>query len=356
MKFDCQDSATGFQKWSFAQNHVLLNKHIFLTGGTGFFGKSILQWLIDSEEIVNETFSLTVLSRNPFLFLASYPQFSLLKNLSFIQGDVRTFDFPKEKFDVIIHVATPASATLEQQNPEEMRSIVVDGTRHVLDFAKQCECKRFLMTSSGAVYGVQPPELTHIPETFPCNPVTAYGKGKFEAEQMCIEVGEKQGFAALLLRCFAFVGPYLPLDEHFAIGNFMSDCLHNRPIIINGDGTPLRSYLYATDLVEWLWTILLRGEHGKAYNVGSDDAISISDLAHLVRQCAGTDNEIIVKGEKIEGALPARYVPSVDRAKKELGLSQHVALVDAIRRTIEYQYGLKHKLLHHEEHEVGKGE
>ena len=310
---------------------------VFLTGGTGFFGKSILQWLIDSEEALIETSSLTVLSRDPSAFLTSYPQFRLLKNLSFIQGDIRTFIFPQTKFDFIIHAATPASATLEKQDPDEMYSIVVDGTRHVLDFAKQCECKRFLMTSSGAVYGVQPPELTHIPETFPCNPVSAYGKGKLEAEQMCIEAGEKQGFAALLPRCFAFVGPHLPLDTHFAIGNFIQDCLNNRPIIINGDGTPLRSYLYATDLVEWLFAILQKGQHGRPYNVGADTSISIRDLAHLVRQCAGTSNEIIIqKPSSPSYGLSARYIPSIERARNELGLTPFVSLTDAIQRTLDW--------------------
>jgi dTDP-glucose 4,6-dehydratase len=310
-----------------------MDKQIFLTGGTGFFGKSILQRLIDSGESLIETSSLTVLSRDPSAFLASCPKFRLLKNLSFIQGDIRTFNFPKQKFDAIIHAATPASATLEQQNPDEIYSIIVDGTRHVLDFAKQCECKRFLMTSSGAVYGVQPPELTHTPETFPCNPVSAYGKGKLKAEQMCIEAGDKDGFAALLPRCFAFVGPHLPLDTHFAIGNFIQDCLNNRPIIINGDGTPLRSYLYATDLVQWLFKILLQGTHGRPYNVGSEHELSISELARLVKRCAGTTNEVIVRQIPSAQHIPSRYVPSVSRAASELSLVQNVLLEDAIRRT-----------------------
>lgn len=306
---------------------------LFLTGGTGFFGKSILHELADAQLSINR---LTILSRNPKAFLNAYPHFSRIPNLSFVQGDIRTFSFPKEKFDAIIHAATPASATLEQHDPDEMYSIVVDGTRHVLDFAKQCECKRFLMTSSGAVYGVQPPELTHIPETFLCNPIGMYGKGKLAAEDLCREAGEKQGFAALIARCFAFVGPYLPLDSHFAIGNFIQDCLNNRPILINGDGTPLRSYLYAVDLVEWLFKILLQGTHGRPYNVGSEHELSVSDLARLVRKCAETTNEVIVRQKPNAQHIPSRYVPSVCRATSELGLVQNVLLEDAIRRTFMF--------------------
>lgn len=312
--------------------------YLFMTGATGFFGKSILQWLIDHPLFFGDSLHLTLLSRNPHSFLEGYPQFRQLKNLSFIEGDIRTFSFPKQNFDTIIHAATPASAKLEADDPDEMLSIIVDGTRHVLDFAKHCECKRLLLTSSGAVYGVQPPEVSYISESFPCNPVTAYGKGKLVAENLCIEAGEKHGFAALLPRCFAFVGPYLPLDLHFAIGNFIRDCLSNRPIIINGDGTPLRSYLFADDLVTWLFKILLQGEHGRAYNVGSEQALSIVELANLVRRCAGTPNEIIVRQPPVNEVLPARYIPSTARAQRELGLTQTIEAEEAIRQTLKYHH------------------
>ena len=152
------------------------------------------------------------------------------------------------------------------------------------------------------------------------------------AEQLCLESGVK----TVITRCFAFVGPWLPLDTHFAIGNFIWNCLRNEPIEIKGDGTPMRSYMYGSDLAEWLLAILLRGEPARAYNVGSDEAISILDLAHLVRECAGTQNEIIVHGKKVDGTLPARYVPSVDLAKKELSLCLRSSLSEAISQTLDW--------------------
>ena len=330
----------------------LNGKRIFLTGGTGLFGKWLLEHFhpsaareapfsrgSDRRERKTLEAELVVLSRNPEQFLRQFPVFGKSSNITFVQGDVRDFSFPSGQFDYVIHAATDASVKLDQGNPDEMYSVIVDGTRRVLEFSKQAGVKRLLYVSSGAVYGVQPPELSHIPEIFSCNPVTAYGKGKLMAEQLCLE----SGVETVVARCFAFVGPWLPLDTHFAIGNFIGNCLGNETIEIKGDGTPLRSYMYGTDLAEWLVTILLCGEPARAYNVGSDDAISIFDLARLVRECAGTQNEIIVRGKKVEGVLPARYVPSVDRAKKELALCQRYALSDAIRRTIVWQRNLKGK-------------
>ena len=302
--------------------NTLHQPRIFLTGGTGLFGK----WLLDFLQALEVR--VVILSRNP----AGFPAFGKNANVTFIQGDVRDFELPSGPFDYVIHAATEASVKLDQEHPDEMYSVIVDGTRRVLEFSKQAGAKRLLYVSSGAVYGVQPPEILHIPESFPCNPVTAYGKGKLKAEQLCLE----SGVETVIARPFAFVGPWLPLDTHFAIGNFIGNCLRNEPIEIKGDGTPLRSYMYGSDLAEWLWTILLRGEPSRIYNVGSGDAISISDLARLVRECAGTQNEIIVHGKKVDGALPARYVPSVERAQKELSLRQRCSLSESISRTIAW--------------------
>lgn len=308
---------------------------VLITGGTGFFGKWLLSLFLFAGK--NPDTEIVVLSRNPAQFAAQYPMFGKSSNITFIQGDVLDFSFPAGPFDYVIHAATETNAKLERENPDGLYSVIVDGTRRVLEFSKQAEVKRVLYISSGAVYGVQPPELLRMPEVFPCNPVTVYGKGKLAAEQMCLA----SGIETVVARPFAFVGPWLPLDAHFAIGNFIGSCLRNEPVEIKGDGTPLRSYMYGSDLAEWLLAILLRGESSQTYNVGSDEAISISDLARLVRECAGTQNEIIVHGNKAPGSLPARYVPSIDRAKNELALRLHCSLPDAIRRTIDWHRNLR---------------
>jgi nucleoside-diphosphate-sugar epimerase len=136
-----------------------------------------------------------------------------------------------------------------------------------------------------------------------------------------------------IARCWAFCGPHFPLDEHFAIGNFIADVLAGRRIQIQGDGTPRRSYLYAADLSVWLWTILLRGPALTPINVGSDRDLSILELAQTVAATLNPQIEIRVAREPVPGAMPGRYVPCVDRARELLGLCQTVALEESIRRT-----------------------
>ena len=264
-------------------------------------------------------------------FLANYPEFDNWRNLRFLAGDVRDFPFPPGRFDLVIHAATDASAKLLAEQPEEMHDVIVSGTRRMLNFAEQAQAERFLFTSSGAVYGVQPPELDRIPESFPCNPVTAYGRGKLEAEQLCID----SGLLVLLPRCFAFVGPYLNLGIHFAIGNFLRDGLQGGPIVVQGDGRPFRSWLYAEELANWLWTILLDGASGRPYNVGSPECFSIAEAAKLVASCFEPAPHVEIRGKRSDGPAP-RYVPDVTRARQELGLTAAVPLREALRRTIAF--------------------
>ena len=299
-------------------------RRIFITGGTGFFGKSMLDYRLRHPDWKWAQSEWIILSRAPERFAADYPQLANQAGISFVGGDVRDFAFPRGPFDAIIHAATSAVTTLSD---EEMTSVILDGVRHVADFAKAAECRTILFTSSGAVYG---PRTEPAAESDACNPTTAYGKGKLAAEQMLID----SGLDVKIARCFAFVGPHLKRTIHFAIGNFIQDCLDSNPITINGDGTPLRSYLYADDLVEWLFAILERGGAGRPYNVGSDHALSILELAERVRRVLGTMNEIIVKGNAEPGAKTSVYVPEIGRAQGELGLSVSVPLDEAIRRTV----------------------
>jgi dTDP-glucose 4,6-dehydratase len=126
------------------------------------------------------------------------------------------------------------------------------------------------------------------------------------------------------------------LDAHFAIGNFIRDGLRGGPIKIGGDGTPYRSYLYAADLVIWLWTILFRGAALRAYNVGSPHAVTIAETAEAVKKVFGGKPSVEIAQKPMPGKAAQRYVPDVTRAERELGLRCLVDIEDAIRRTVRW--------------------
>jgi len=316
-------------------------QRLFITGGTGFFGC----WLIESYCFLNRLLALnsqvTILTRRPEAFAKKCPHLASNRAVTLHAGDVRRFSFPEGEYSFVIHAATEASTKQAAEAPLEMLSTIVAGTERTLEFAVTHGTKKFLLTSSGAVYGKQPANLTHIPESYagapdPLDPASVYGEGKRSAELLCALYQKTGRLDCKIARCWAFCGPHLPLDQHFAIGNFIGDVLAGRPIQIQGDGTPRRSYLYAADLAVWLWTILFRAPALVPFNVGSAHDVSILELAQTVASTLNPQAEIQVARPAIPGAPPLRYVPCVDQAVKLLGLRQTIGLEECVRRTAEW--------------------
>lgn len=307
----------------------LYDSNILITGGTGLFGKSILNFLINIREYYN--FHITILTRNKYDFLINYPNYNS-NFIRFINGDIRNFNCD-EKYDYIIHAAAPASEKLEKENPDEMYSIILDGSKNIINIAKKMNVKKLLFTSSGAVYGEQYESIKSFKENYSGNPITYYGKAKKISEELFIDSNINVSIA----RCFAFVGPYLNLDIHFAIGNFIRDVIGNKDIIIKGDGRPLRTYLYTADLVIWLFTILLNSKDKSIYNVGSSAEISIYDLAKLVSNSIDNYTGDINVLTKPDYSCPTpKYLPNNTKIIKELGVKENYSLDDAVKRTIEW--------------------
>ena len=321
----------------------LRGQHLFITGGTGFFGR----WLLETFFAANDRFALkarvTTLTRDPRRFVTACPHLAARPDLTLLTGDMQSFTFPDGDFSMVIHAAADVSTArgVGDVRPSSLLAAAFDGTRRVLDFAASHGTRRFLLVSSGAVYGPQPPTLTHIPEGYPgapdpCQLASGYGEGKRVSESLCAAYAGQNGIACAIARPFAFIGPHLELDQGFAIGDFLRSALASQPIVIRGDGTPLRSYLYAADLAIWLWTILFRGTPLRPYNVGSSTAISVHALAQEVAAILSPGLPISMAQAPQPDAAVLQYVPDILRCAQELNLHQTVLLRDAIVRTAEW--------------------
>jgi dTDP-glucose 4,6-dehydratase len=209
----------------------------------------------------------------------------------------------------------------------------VEGTRHVLDLARKSGARRLLYVSSGAVYGACAgrPSGAKEDDYASTEPLTPYGEAKREAERLCAE----SGVDFITARAFAFLGPYLPLDAHFAAGNFLRDARRRGPILVRGDGTALRSYLHPADLVVWLLRILLRGRRARAYNVGSDEVVSTAQLANRIADAVQPTPEVVIQSVQPQGPQNI-YLPDIHRARAELNLDVTIPLQDAIARTLAF--------------------
>jgi nucleoside-diphosphate-sugar epimerase len=322
------------QRW-----RPLEGAHVLLTGGTGFVGRWLLGAFVHANAGHGLRARIDVLTRDSDGFARACPDLAGNDAVTLVTGDVRSADLTPTAYTHVIHGAAPSDAGVNEGRPQEMLDIIEAGTSHMLDVAARSHASRFLLLSSGAVYEPPPPH-GGFDEASPRGPQwpaerSAYAAGKRAAEDLTWAAAER-GLDVTVARLFAFVGPHLPLDRHFAIGNFIADALAGRTIRVHGDGSPVRSYLYAADMALWLWTMLLHeAAAGAAYNVGSEQPLTIAETARLVAAESGAGAGVVVLGGGGSGA-GERYLPSTRRARTDLGLHATVALPDAVRRWLAW--------------------
>ena len=314
---------------------------ILLTGGTGFVGK----WILQTAKIAQENSATKIEIVVPTRWLtADHVQTAIAigcPNVSWIEGDFMNNQLDLGHIDMIIHAATPASAQLNAENPAEMLRINVEAMKSVLRYAGKNQ--PLLFTSSGAVYGTQPQSVSHIAEgnvepNPPSEQLNAYAQGKQIAERICREAGSSGQCFPIVARLFAFGGEYLPRDTHFAIGNFIQNVLDRQPIAIRGDGQARRSYLYGADMATWLWSALAHGGTEIPFHIGSEQSVSILELAQAVATVSGEllnhIPEITVAKEIDLSESVHQYVPANSETRTALRVSEWTSLTELIRRTM----------------------
>lgn len=317
---------------------------LFMTGGTGFIGTWLLQALQRANDRLGSRIELVVLTRDPERARQQAPHVFGRSDTTLLAGDVSSFAGPVGKLDLCIHAATDVGNPLKAGDGLKVFDSIVLGTRRVLDLADANGVSRFLLTSSGAVYGPQPVSLERVTETYggapdPMQPSAGYGNCKRAAEWLtCAQAAHasQAGIETCIARIFALIGPGLPLNGPFAAGNFVRDALAGQAIRVQGDGRPLRSYLYMADLCVWLLRILGSGVAGQAYNVGSENAVSIATLARQIAEAAGTNTPVEVQTSVEADAPVPRYVPDTRKARQGLGLAEYTPLKAALLKTIQW--------------------
>ena len=310
-------------------------KTLLVIGGSGFFGKSILDAFSRNLLAPWHISKVIVMSRNVNKLLHDTPDL-VGQNVELYSADITNTDCLPFA-DYVIHAAASTDVRNYLSSPEDEKKNIQAGTYHYCDLAKIHHTNsKIVYVSSGAVYGVQPPNLDEIDESF-VGDLSKMAPGKLDyavakqdAERAIIDLG-CMGLNVSIARCFAFVGKYLPRDQHFAIGNFIDDVINKRPIAVKATHQVYRSYMYADDLVEWLMTIVDKASPKcPIYNVGSNQAVLVSDLAKLLADTYHVQADIpLIADSKID-----RYIPSIKKAEKELGLYVKFELYESIQEII----------------------
>jgi nucleoside-diphosphate-sugar epimerase len=316
---------------------------VLVIGGSGFFGKSIADaylrgllapWKIDR---------LILAARSASALAHTHPEL-LARGVEFMDLDVATIEqLPWANY--VIHAAATTDARRYLLAPINEKANILATTQNFCRLAKRdLVDSRIVYTSSGAVYGVQPPDLTQLTEQYSLSQSVLgmashkrdYAAAKRDAEAMIEELGNA-GLHVSIARGFAFVGAYLPLDQHFAIGNFIANGLSQQPIVVKATSPVIRSYLYADDLVLWLMHLATRSSPKcPIWNIGSDEEVSIRQLAHKIADRFG----VTVQESELQNEPIDRYLPAITLARQagmqldnlDLAIDKTLLRIDEIAR------------------------
>ena len=317
----------------------IVNSEVMITGASGFVGSWLVGSWLWARESLKGTGRLLLVCRNTEGLNQKYASSISAGHLILQAADVRSLQLPASfRPQLVVNAATPARESLNVKQPLEMLNIIIEGQKKLLEISQEAGVERFLFLSSGAVYGSIPLSLKQVPEDYLGaphigDPAMAYHEGKRVAELMGNICSQNGSMGFVSARLFAFLAPFLPIDEHFAAGNFIGNAIRNEDIIIKSGGGSIRSYQYGTDLVTWLWALLVRGKSGDAYNVGSDESLSIKELAKKVAEISASGITVKIMG-KDEVTNISQYVPSVKKMSQEFRLGNQIRLQQSIIRSI----------------------
>ena len=299
---------------------------VLFTGASGFFGSWMLESFLYAGTQLDLPLRAIAVTRDAQRFSQHLPHLAGDPRVEILESDAATLPVPEGPVNFIVHSLFAPAPLQEMESHYEM------ATGRLLEIAAQKRVSGCLLCSTGAVYkpsGECSPISENRPRFGAGDPLS-YPRIRAQVEDQWEAGGSKLGLPATIARGFAFVGPRLPLDGQFAVGNFLRDALAGGPVTVRGDGSPVRSYMHASDLAVRLWTILVRGQPGGVYNVGSGAAITIGETARAVAGLVRQSAEVRVLRED---AVFSYYVPDTTRFDLAFPLPPPIPFSEALDRT-----------------------
>jgi len=301
--------------------------NVLVTGGAGFIGSHLVT------ELLKNNFKLRVLDNLSTGSLENIKSHISNPNFHFINGDLRdrkTLNEALKDVKVVYHLAAISSVPFSIENPEETFQINVDGTRNLLELSAHNDVERFIFASSSAVYG--DPIYLPIDEKHPENPKSPYALSKLEAEQKCMELEEKYGLKVVILRLFNVYGPSHKYNDYSGvITQFINRLRNNRPLLIYGDGTQTRDFVYVNDAAQ-AFIAALNGrfvyEGVPIFNIGTGNPTSINELARILMDLIGKETKVEYLSAR-EGDVKHSYA-DIKKAERILGYKPKYSLKDGL--------------------------
>ena len=299
---------------------------IVILGGTGFIGKWLLSTLNFAKEVLNLRYDVCVVTRSTDRAKREFRK----SKIEFIQHDLSQSLLDLPYADFYIHAATPSVPSRGSKDPFLVANSTLNGSISIFNaVVKSKSTRSILYLSSGAVYGKQSLNQSFLEEgvaTIPNSTLGLYGHTKLIGESIFAQIHLDTGIPISTPRLFAFLGPHISLNDHFAIGNFLRDAREKKQISISGNPNTVRSYLYPTDLLINLLQLIVKPQR-KPINIGSALPYTMLEVAEQLSVMFGNlPIEILGANKEI-----SRYVPEIDWMLNE-GFTQKVGIIEGLSR------------------------
>lgn len=327
-------------------------KIVLITGGAGFVGKNLSKKLLDLGYYVIAIDNLITSSETTLKSLIKHPRFTFIKHditlpSSTLIQKLSAISHQPLAISHIYHLACPTGVPNVTRLAEEMLLTCSMGTRNILELAKAVNAK-ILFSSSSEAYGdplIFPQEETYTGNVDSIGIRSSYEEGKRFSESLCVMYARKYGVNAKIVRIFNTYGPNMDLSDTRIIPRFINRILTGKPLPIQGDGNQTRTFCYIDDLLDGFMAVMENGERGEVYNLGSDQEVTIKELAVYFRKVTG--NRFLIKYiDRPSHDHQGRH-PSLDKIKG-LGWEQKVSLEAGLKKTLEWYGYQTEKTIHYE--------
>jgi len=305
-------------------------KKIVVTGGAGFIGSHLCEYLLEKGHYIICLDNLFTGDKNNIQHLMDN------ENFEFIEHDIIDPFFADKKIDQIYNLACPASPIHYQINAIRTIKANTLGVINMLGLAKRHKA-RILQASTSEVYGdphQHPQKESNRRNVNNIGPRACYDEGKRVAEALCFDYFRQNEVDIRVVRIFNTYGPKMAKNDGRVISNFIVQALKDEPITIYGDGSQTRSFCYVEDLIKGLYEMMNREDFKGPVNLGNTNEFTVLDLAKTVIKLTKSQSKLVNK--TLPEDDPTQRQPNISLAKEKLDWEPEIKLEDGLKKTIEY--------------------